>query len=60
MNVRYELCPFQLEELEKIFNEGQVFTEFQKVERRSEVSERNTVDDNFPSLLQTLNQNIYP
>lgn len=26
----------QLEELEKIFNEGQVFTEFQKVERRSE------------------------
>jgi len=26
----------QLEELEKIFSEGQVFTEFQKVERRSE------------------------
>jgi len=29
---------FKLEELEKLLNEGQVFTEFQKVERRSEVS----------------------
>ena len=28
----------QLKELEKMLNEGQVFTEFQKLERRSEVS----------------------
>ena len=31
----------QLGELEKILSEGQVFTEFQKLERRSEVSKRN-------------------
>lgn len=39
----------QLKELEKILNDGQVFTEFQKLERRSEVSglKRDTLASGF-------------